>query len=79
MFVVYETVPAEKIRQTAKEIITQIADWFTANPKRRVCHAQLWYGRTVTIKRKTIEQQVNEAAEEAIQSDAENAARREKN
>jgi len=69
MIVIYEKIPAKTIRKEAKEVIQKITEWFQNNPKRRVCDAQLWYGRRLKVKRKMIAEQVNGLAEELIKKD----------
>jgi hypothetical protein len=66
MFVVYQTIPEKEIRQTAKESIEGVTKWFAEHPKRRICRVEVWYGRQIKVKRTTVAQQINEAAEAAI-------------
>lgn len=65
-FVLYQPIPAELIRKEAKEAIEKITQWFANNPKRRVCRCELWYGQQLSIKPKTIKEQIESAAQEAI-------------
>jgi hypothetical protein len=66
MLVVYRKIPESEIRETAAKAIGEIGEWFKANPKRRVCNVELWYNKKVTVKPKTIAEQINAAAEAAI-------------
>ena len=66
MIVVYEKISSEEIRKTAKEAVEKITAWFASNPKRRVCRTSLRYGKIISVKRKTIKEQIWSAAEEAI-------------
>ena len=66
MLASYGIIPVKTIRQEAKKAIRDITSWFENNPKRRVCKTEMWYGKMHSIKRKTITEQVDEAAAEAI-------------
>lgn len=66
MIALYKTVPEKTIRKEVKESIPKIEEWFKLNPKRKVCRTSLWYGKIISIRRKTIAQQLNAAADEAI-------------
>jgi hypothetical protein len=65
MITVYKRLlSATQIRKEAKKAIRDIAKWFEQNPKRRVCKAELWYGKIISIKRATIEKQIETAVNE---------------
>ena len=66
MLVVYHKIPADEIRADAAKAIVQIGEWFKTNPKRRVCNAQIWYGKTAKIRRKTVAEDITKAMNEAI-------------
>lgn len=66
MIVVYRKFTPAQIRKDVKINIKKIAQWFEQNPKRRVCRAELWYGQSISIKKATIKEQLEKAAEEAI-------------
>lgn len=57
--VVYRKIPKKELLESAKDTITQLEQWFTLNPRRRVCKAELWYGEAHTIKRKDIKEQID--------------------
>jgi len=62
--------PEDELRKTAADAIDQINSWFTSNPKRRVCHAELWYGKRLAIKRKTVAKQINTLLAETLTKQA---------
>ena len=64
--VVYGKISKEEILKSAEETIQDVQKWFEDNPKRRVCNIELWYGKRGKIKRKTIAEDINKFAEEAI-------------
>jgi len=66
MLVIYPTIPNKTIRKQAKETIAKITQWFKDNPKQRVCRAELWYGKVVSVKRKTVAEQINAAADASV-------------
>lgn len=66
MIAIYKTIPEAEIRQEAADTIAKVEAWFVANPKRRVCHVGIWYGRQVTIHKGHVAREVNAAAEAAI-------------
>lgn len=69
MLLIYKSIPAKTIRKDAREAIPKIKAWFKANPDRKECNAELWYGKQLKIKADTVEEQVNAAAAEAIGND----------
>jgi hypothetical protein len=69
MIVVYYKIPEIELRNSMLNAVKQIDDWFTNNPKRRVCKTELWYGRTHTIKKKDVRGQLIKIVEEILQED----------
>lgn len=65
MLVVYKTIPAKEIRKDAREAIEKVNAWFASN-KKRICRAQLWYGKVVDVRRGHVEEDINTAAKAAI-------------
>lgn len=51
------------LEEQIKDAAEQIREWFEANPRRRVCYAQLWTGNRITVHRKTIEEDVRKDLE----------------
>ena len=68
MIIVYPKMSEEELRKIAADAIPQIQEWFQQNPKRRVCHAELWYGKKLTIKRKDVAKQINDFLEEILKT-----------
>jgi hypothetical protein len=66
MIAIYRRVPEKEIRKGAKDAIVKITDWFIANPKRRVCNAEFWYGKQTKVRRNHIVEDINKAAEKAL-------------
>jgi hypothetical protein len=66
MIILYNKVSEKTIREEAKDTIERITEWFQAYPRRRVCRAELWYGKMVSVRKKHVEEDINKAAEEAI-------------
>lgn len=65
-FILYMPIPNDELRKLAAETIPKVSAWFEANPKRRVCTAELWYGKRLKLKRKTFEAQINAFLEESL-------------
>jgi len=63
--VVYKRYTDSEILADAKDAIKNITQWFKDNPKRKICRVQLWYNKTVHVKRDSIAKQINKAADEA--------------
>jgi hypothetical protein len=59
MIIVYKTLSEQELRDSAAAAIPKIETFFVQNPKRRVCRTELWYGRTQSIKKKNIAEQIN--------------------
>ena len=66
MIALYQTVPDSQIKKDGQDLIKRIGDFFKTNPKRKICNVQVWYGRTLRIKKTTIKEQIHEAVEEAL-------------
>ena len=60
MILVYKRLSKKQLLKEAKETINQINEWFEKNPTRKVCKAELWYGKIYTIKRNTVADRINE-------------------
>jgi Zn finger protein HypA/HybF involved in hydrogenase expression len=67
MIIVYNKMSKKELHESAKETIPQIEEWFQKNPKRRVCKVELWFGEMISIKRKTVAEQINAKMESLIQ------------
>lgn len=51
--VIQQKLTKAEAKKACVEAIVKIGRWFTANPRRRVCHAQIWYVReTFDVPRK---------------------------
>jgi len=68
MIVIYPKMTEENLRKAAEAAISQVGGWFQQNPKRRVCRAELWYGKHLSLKRKTVAAQINALLEETLKS-----------
>jgi hypothetical protein len=68
-FVCYQKLPAKAIRKSAKRSIDGIEEFFKCNPKKKICVAELWYGRTIDVRKGHVAEDVNAAAELAIKND----------
>jgi len=66
MIIVYNKVTNKQILKDAKKAVKQIQEWFGQNPNRRICKAELWYGKVAKIRKNHIEADINKAAEVAI-------------
>ena len=66
MIAIYGKVPAKEIKKGGKDAIKQIEKWFKANPKKKVCHAQVWYGKMKNVRRGYVSEDINEAMIEAL-------------
>jgi len=65
-FIVYQKIPDDELRDSAEEIIPKIETFFIQNPKRRVCRSELWYGKTHSIKKKNVADQINAIVDKMI-------------
>ena len=67
MIAVYKTVPPDEIRKDAIEAIEKVNAFFAnASYRKRICRAQLWYGKVVKIRKGHVEADINAAADAAI-------------
>lgn len=69
MFVIYNRIPEDELRKSAAETIPLIEAFFAQNPKRRVCRSELWYGKTHSIKKKNVADQINAIVNDLIAID----------
>jgi len=65
LLAIYERIPDAEIDKTAEKVKADVAKWFAANPKRRVCNAQVWYNRVVKIRRAHAAKDIDAAAKAA--------------
>lgn len=66
MIVIYKTVPNATIKKDAKASIPKIEAFFEANPKRRICRAQFWYGKFKKIRRNHVKEDVDAVVKECL-------------
>jgi hypothetical protein len=66
MIVIYPKISVKKLKKDAKDLIPKIEQWFKDNPKRRVCRTELWYGKCINIRRKTVAEQINAVVKELL-------------
>lgn len=66
MIVVYKKIPVEDIRKDTVETIVKVEAWFKRNPKRRVCHVEVWYGKRMDIHKGHVKEDMAKAQAEAI-------------
>ena len=62
MLIAYARLTKEELAKSVEETVQQIKEWFEKNPKRRVCDAELWYGKRIKLKPKTYEAQIRQMA-----------------
>jgi len=72
MIIVYARVTDDEIRSGAVQAIADIKAWFKANPKRRVCNADCWYGRRIKVRRDYVCEDVEAARDQALGSNHSN-------
>jgi hypothetical protein len=63
---IYHKIPEEKLRLSAVGKTNMVEQWFKNHPKKRVCHAELWYGSVTTLKRKDFKNQIGEEVERIL-------------
>lgn len=61
----HKRMTAKELDKAAKQCKVEVANWFATHPKRRVCNAQLWYGRVYKIKRTQIAEGIAAARKDA--------------
>ena len=76
MIVIYKDVTDKEIRKDAKTSIPKVEAWFEANPKRKSCNTQVWYGEMITIRRGHVEEDVMGAMRKALASNKEKREKR---
>lgn len=69
MIFIYKKISARQILKDAKDAKKKVAEWFKANPKRKNCKAEMWYGKVVIIHPNSIDSDIDAAAEAAIRGD----------
>jgi hypothetical protein len=62
MLALYKRISDEEIDKDAESVKADITKWFAANPKRRVCNAQVWYGQVVKVHRARVAKDIDAAA-----------------
>jgi hypothetical protein len=65
-FILYKRLTEQEIRQDARKVVEDLGRWFRENPRRMICRAELWYGRTACVRRKHMEEDVETAVREAL-------------
>lgn len=60
MILIYDRLTEKQLKKAASEVVKNLTKWFKDNPKRKMCRAELWYGKMYSIKRKNIKGQINE-------------------
>lgn len=64
--VIYRPLTEAEIKEDAVKAKTQIKEWFDKNPKRHLCKAMLWYGSVANIHKKSIDSDIDKAADKAM-------------
>ena len=55
----YRRYPDDEIIRCIDELRTGIPAWFAANPSRKICKVDLFYGRSIDVRRETWEARLN--------------------
>ena len=79
MIVVYKTLSEQELRDSAAAAIPKIETFFVQNPKRRVCRTELWYGKSQSIKKKNVAEQINAIVDALIEEGKTKEAKEAKN
>lgn len=64
-FTVYSRLTPAELDRAADDAKRDITKWFATNKRRRVCNAQLWYGRMYKINKSQIEKNIDAARRDA--------------
>ena len=56
---VYVRYPDDEIKRCIEEVRDQIPAWFAANPKRKICKVDLFYGRSIDLRRETFSERLD--------------------
>jgi hypothetical protein len=67
VFAIYPRIPEKELREMAQEVVSKTEAFFANNPKRRVCRVQVWYGKVITIRRKHVQEDIDEAVKLALE------------
>ena len=59
---IYERFTKKQLEKHVAEAIKGVRKFFKDNPKRRVCTAELFYGKVMKLKPKTFEKQIRDEA-----------------
>lgn len=62
LLVAYAPMTKKELAESVEDTIRDVKNWFEKNPQRRVCRAELWYGKYVSLQRKTFEAQIRQQA-----------------
>ena len=62
MIVVYSRFTKAQLEKHVDEAIKGVRKFFKDNPKRRVCKAELFYGKMMSLKPETFEKQIRDEA-----------------
>lgn len=65
-FVLYKTIPNSTIKREGEKAVAGIEKWFADNPKRRVCNAEVWYGKRAKIRKGHVQEDMDKAVEAAV-------------
>jgi hypothetical protein len=66
LFVFHQKMSQPELRKAADAAQADITKWFAANPKRRVCNAQLWYNRPYKIRKGHINYDIEVAYQDGL-------------
>lgn len=66
LFVFHQKMTPAELRAAADQAQADITKWYTANPKRRVCNAELWYGKQYKIRKAHINYDIELAYQDGL-------------
>ncbi len=62
MLVIYKKPTKKDVKQDVKALKKGVRKFFEDNPKRKVCRAEVWFGKVLAVKKDNIDAAIDKAA-----------------
>lgn len=63
-FLIYDLITDKQLQKSKTECIDGVTDWFSKNPKRRICNVSWVYGKQIKVRKNHIVEDIEKAAKE---------------
>ena len=67
---VYPRYPDHEIKRCIDDVRDRLPDWFAENPKRKICKVDLFYGRSVDLRRDNYSERLDKELSRFLQKNA---------